>query len=267
MLQALLGGLAVGDVRLAADDPLRPPVGVAHGHRSRVHPAVLAVAVLDPVLVLEVLERAGHVRVERLRERGAVVLVHAAEPLAGRVADLGVVVAEHLLPARREVEAVGADVPVPEALVGALERERVALLGLGEAGERGLVDDGVAQRALERRRVRRDEVLGDAGLGRRQVDVVVELVVEQQHRGVRAVGEDRPREVEVLLDQEDVVRVLVERRARGRGRRHPVDVVARAVDRLQRFADRGVPLGRGLHDEHRRRGREHGHGSSAASSQ
>ena len=85
---------------------------------------------LDPVLVLEVVRRAGQVRVERLRERGAVVGVHAPEPLAAGVAELGLGVAEHRLPARGEVQPVLSHVPVPQAVVRALERERVALLGL-----------------------------------------------------------------------------------------------------------------------------------------
>ena len=139
VLEALLGLLAVGDVGLAADDAERAALGVADRHPAREHPAVGAVAVLDPVLVLEVVAGAGQVGVERLGEGGAVVLVDAAEPLAGRVAELGLGVAEHLLPARREVQAVLAHVPVPQAVVGALHGERVALLGLGEAGERVLV--------------------------------------------------------------------------------------------------------------------------------
>ena len=139
VLEALLGLLAVGDVGLAADDAQRAAVLVADRHPAREHPAVGAVAVLDPVLVLEVVAGAGQVGVERLGERGAVVLVDAAEPLAGRVAQLGLAVAEHLLPARGEEQAVLAHVPVPQAVVGALHGERVALLGLGEAGERVLV--------------------------------------------------------------------------------------------------------------------------------
>ena len=149
VLQALLGLLAVRHVGLAADDADRPALGVSDRHAAGEHPAVGAVAVLDPVLVLEVVAGAGQVGLERLRERGAVVGMHAAEPLAAGVAELGLGVAEHLLPARREVQAVAADVPVPQAVVGALHRQRVALLGLGEPRQRVLVRDRVAERALE----------------------------------------------------------------------------------------------------------------------
>ena len=127
------------------------PVVVAHRDAAGEHPAVAAVAVLDPVLGLEVLGGAVEVALERLGEPGAVVGVHAAQPLARRVADVGLRVAEHRLPARGEVQPVGAHVPVPQAVVGALQRERVALLGLGQARERALVGDRVAQAALQRR--------------------------------------------------------------------------------------------------------------------
>ena len=54
VLQALLGLLAVRDVGLAADDPRGAALRVADRHAAGEHPAVGAVAVLDPVLVLEV---------------------------------------------------------------------------------------------------------------------------------------------------------------------------------------------------------------------
>ena len=252
VLEALLGPLAVGDVGLAADDPQRSVLRVPDRHPAREHPAVGAVAVLDPVLVLEVVRRAGQVGVERLRERGAVVRVHAPEPLAAGVAELGLRVAEHRLPARGEVQPVLAHVPVPQPVVGALERERVALLGLLQPGERALMGDRVAQRALEHVEAR--DVLGDAGLGGRDVGVAVGAVVEQQDRRVRGVGEDRLRELEpaeVGVDQERVVRVLLQRGVRGLWRRHPVDLVARVLDRRQRVAHgRMLRLAR-LYDEDR----------------
>ena len=181
VLELLLGVLAVGDVGLAADDADGAALRVAHRRPAGEHPAVGAVAVLDPELVLEVVVGAGQVRLERLGDGGAVVLVDAAEPLAGRVAELGLGVAEHLLPARREEEAVRAHVPVPQPVVGALHGERVALLGLGEPGERVLVRDRVAERVLELVEV--GDVLGDAGLRGGEVDVAV--------RGRRAAGRGR----------------------------------------------------------------------------
>ena len=106
----------------------------------------------------------------------------------------------------------------------------MALLGLGEPAQRALVGDRVAQGALERGRARVHEVVRDARLGRREVGLAVGVVVEQDHRRVRAVGEDVARDVEpvarlvqLAVDQERVVRVLVERGKRGARGRDPVD--------------------------------------------
>ena len=175
---------------------------------------------LDPVLVLEVVAGAGQVGVERLRERGAVVGVDAAEPLAAGVAELGLGVAEHLLPARGEEQAVLAHVPVPQAVVGALQRERVALLGLGEARERVLVGDRVAERVLEQRPRSVTYSATPASAAATSVSRSA-LVVEQQDRaraacgrGSRCASSSPPVSA---VDQERVVRVLVERGERGVG--------------------------------------------------
>ena len=50
VLEALLGRAAVGDVGLGADDARGAAVGVAHRDTAREHPAIGAVAMLDPVL-------------------------------------------------------------------------------------------------------------------------------------------------------------------------------------------------------------------------
>ena len=82
------------------------------------------------VLALEMGRVARQVRVEVGLHARAVLGMDAAEPLVGRVADLRVGAAEHRLPARRVVDAPAAQVPVPEAVVGAAGGHRVALLAL-----------------------------------------------------------------------------------------------------------------------------------------
>ena len=54
--------------------------------------------------------------------------MHACKPLSRCVADFGFVEPEHLLPARRVVHVVRSEIPVPEPIVGAPDRERVSLL-------------------------------------------------------------------------------------------------------------------------------------------
>ena len=88
VLEALLGLLAVGDIGLAADDPRGVTLGVADGHAAGEHPAVAAVAVLDPVLLLEVVRRAGAVRFEGLLDGCPIVGVDAAQPLSRRLPEL-----------------------------------------------------------------------------------------------------------------------------------------------------------------------------------
>ena len=220
VLQAALGLAAVGDVGDRADDPERAAVVVADGGGAGEHPAVVAVAVLDPVLELEVVvDGAGQVGVERLGERGTVVGVDAAEPLAARLADLDLAVAEHALPAGRVEDLVGGDVPVPHAVVGAAERERVALLGLGELLQRALMRDRVADRVLEPvgAEAGDEQEVGDAGLGGLLVGLAVGGVAEDDHGDVRApahqlLGEPEavaPRRLDLAVDQHHVVVVQV----------------------------------------------------------
>ena len=109
VLQAALGLAAVGDVGDAADDARRAAVLVADRDRrarasSGSSPSRCWTRCSNSKWSRR---RAGQVRVERLRERRAVVGVDAAQPLAARLADLDLAVAEHALPARRVVDAVG----------------------------------------------------------------------------------------------------------------------------------------------------------------
>ena len=260
VLQAPLGLLAGGDVGLAADHARGLPGVVAHRGPAGEHPAVRAVPVLDPVLLLEVLRGARAVCLEGLLKRGAIVLVDAAQPLSRPLSELLVGVPEHRLPAGREVHRLALHVPVPEAVVGALQGERMALLGRGELPQRALAHHRVAEFALEQIQARdQDARFGRGGLGGR-----VGRVVEQQDGRGSAGAADPSRGVEVL-DEVGVVRRLLEGFCgRGDERRR----VAGAGDGFERAADRLLQL-LGAHDEQRDGG--HGRscwgGSAAASSQ
>ena len=275
VLKAVLGLAAVGDVGDAADDPGGLGV-VADRDPAREVPAVGAVAVLHAVLELEVLGGlVVHVRVQRLRERRAVVGVDAPEPLAAGRADLVLAVAEHALPARGVEDRVVGDVPVPEAVVGAGHRERVALLGLGELLQRALVRERVADRVLEpvSRQSGDDQEVRDPVLRRFGVGGAVGPVAEDDHGDVRRrlhqflgqVQAVRAGRVDLAVDQDDVVTVVLERVQRLLRRRHVLEPRA-----LQEGADGSVTRVVGRHREHAERigeGLCRGHYSSAVSSQ
>ena len=110
MLQATGGLVARGRVRGGADDPGRPVAAVADGGRAGQQPPVVPVAVLDAMLEVELVRGAVDERVQRLRERRAVVWMDAAEPLPARLADLPLAVAEQGLPLRGVEDAVVLDV-------------------------------------------------------------------------------------------------------------------------------------------------------------
>jgi hypothetical protein len=105
---------------------------------------VVAQAVLDR----EVRRRAAQVLGDRPAHRLDVVGVigGAGDPLAARPQRLAAV-PEDLLGARREEEAVAAQVPVPQALVRAVDRELVALFGAAQRFLGALLRVDVAHRA------------------------------------------------------------------------------------------------------------------------
>ena len=229
---------------------------------------------LDAVLELEVLARlAGDVGVERLRERRAVIGVDAAEPLPAGGAELGLGVAEHLLEARGVEDRVRADVPVPDTVVGAAQRQRVALLGGREALQHALVHQRVADRVLEPvgAQPRDEQEVGDARFRRLGVRDAVGPVAEHDHgrRGrvpdelLRELEPVGPGRVDLAVDEHDVVRVDPRERLVLRGDVGHLGRVAR--EDLQQRTDRSVAdrVGRDREDlRHAAAG-----GSSAASSQ
>jgi hypothetical protein len=124
----LLEPLAVGDVGLRAGDADRLAGAGADADAAAEHPAVAAVLVQHPVLVLEMGGLAQDVGRQVGLQLLDVVGMDPLHPVLGRLADLVALVAEHGLPPRREVDLAAAQVPVPEAVLGALDGERVALL-------------------------------------------------------------------------------------------------------------------------------------------
>ena len=181
------GGAPLGDVRQRAGDANRRAAAIARGEAAGQHPAPLAVGVADPVLVLEVRAAARQVMVDLAAQPLDVVGVDELEPRVRPVGRELVVVAQQRLPALREVHAGRRQVPVPDPVVGGAHGDGVALLAAAEIDRRLVLAEGVADRALQARRVDRplDQVVGDAQLGGLQVDLVVVLSGEHDDRGGR----------------------------------------------------------------------------------
>ena len=96
----------------------------AHGDAAAQEAAVAAVLVPDAVLVLEHLRRADEVRLQRGIETGEIVGMDTVQPFR-RAAARGVRgQPDHRAPARRDVELLRLQVPLPESVVGSLGGER-----------------------------------------------------------------------------------------------------------------------------------------------
>ncbi len=122
--ELVLTGLVLADVGLRAG---HAPIG---DHAARQHPEVIAVALADAVLVAEQRAAAAQVRVDGLAQAGQVVRVHPGEPAGAAFAQVVAAEPEHARPALGDVEAVVAQVPVPDAVVGAAQGAGVAGLAV-----------------------------------------------------------------------------------------------------------------------------------------
>ena len=121
----------------------------------------------------------------------------------------------------------------------------MALLGLGEALQRALVGDGVADRVLEPvgAQAGDEQEVGDAGLGGLLVGRAVGGVAQDDHRDVRCLahqflGEDEavaPGRLDLAVDERDVLLGGAEHVQRLLERRHVLDLGA-----LEQRADRRV---------------------------
>ena len=88
---------------------------------------------LQPMLDLEALAAALHVQVELAQNALAVRGVDALGPLLQPAGQLGLAVTQDRFPARGEVRAAGGELPLPHAVIGASDCQRVALLALTPA--------------------------------------------------------------------------------------------------------------------------------------
>ncbi len=129
--ERVLVELALGDVELDADQAPEPPGAVDARLGAAHHPAPLAVAVAHPVHALEHRRLAGDVVADLRLYARHLVRVDQAAPVGVHVRVV-LVEAEHLAPARREIDGVVLDVEVPQSVVRRRQRECGAFLDLAE---------------------------------------------------------------------------------------------------------------------------------------
>ncbi len=124
--------LAFGDVELDTDQAQQAPMFIHARLGAAHHPAPVTVAVLHAMDGFENRRLARDVIADRALHARHVFRVHEAAPV-GRIEFRVRRVAQHLLPARREMDFVALDVEVPETVVGGALRQLQALFQLAQA--------------------------------------------------------------------------------------------------------------------------------------
>ena len=124
--------LAFGDVELDTDQAQQAPMFIHARLGAAHHPAPVAVAVLHAMHGFENRRLAGDVIADRALHARHVFGMHQAAPV-GRIELRVDRIAQHLLPARREMDFVALDVEVPEAVVGRALGELEAFFELVQA--------------------------------------------------------------------------------------------------------------------------------------
>ena len=167
--QPLLGVLELGDVGERADQPHHLAVGADHRPRLEREPQIMAVRRAQP----EILDQPAAALLEHAVERGAeavaVERMQHVEPARRRAFERAALEAEQRLGLGAGEDLVGGDVPVPDHVAGAGQRERAAL-DVGDDAVRDAAGEGVLHHreadqhhdqheAAEQRRA--DDVVGD----------------------------------------------------------------------------------------------------------
>ncbi len=101
------------------------------------NPAEASVNVTQSILDLEVRSLAGQMSLDRLLQCGTILFVGQVQPFVQRRHAVVGRQADHQLPSRGAVERVGGDVPVPDSVVRAVDRQFVTLLRFARGLERG----------------------------------------------------------------------------------------------------------------------------------
>ena len=167
--EPLFGGLELGDVGQRADQANDFAVGADHGTRAQREPQIMAVGGAHAEVLREAPAALLDNAVEGGAEAIAVERMQDFEPVRGGAVERSALEPEHHFGFRAGEDAIGGDVPVPDHVAGAGQRQRAAL-DVGHdalrhaAGERVLHDGKADQHhdqdeAAEQSRA--DNVIGD----------------------------------------------------------------------------------------------------------
>jgi hypothetical protein len=172
--------LAVGDVGQRPGEARGDAFVVAGGQTAGQHPAEGAGLVLNPMFALEVRCQPGQVPVDIAPHLRHVLDVDARQPLIRTGADLSVALADDRLPPRGIVYGPLGQVPVPQAVVGALRGEGVAFFAVAQL-LLGTTPDQLGADARERHR--EIDRLGDVVIGAAVEggDDVVAVILGRHH--------------------------------------------------------------------------------------
>ena len=128
--QAILRRAHGADIGMCADHAPRLSVGVPGNDAALVeYPFPAAIPASDPVLAAVGVRVAAKMPVDLGPDGGPVVGMNALGPLAKIVAEFDLAEAEHGLETGRVERLAGGDVPVPDAMAGAVERQDPPFVG------------------------------------------------------------------------------------------------------------------------------------------
>ena len=194
--------LALGDVELDAHQPAQS-TGAVDARLGPAHdPAPVALDVPHAVHAFEHRRLAGDMVTDHRLDAGEVVRVHEASPV-WRHLRVVLVIAQHLPPARRVVDGVVLDVEIPHAVIGGRQRQRIALLELGQVTlhAQALEAGGEARADQLEHQVQVGVPAVLARLRREQRDEAIDAIVQRHpaHEGGAHVELDQARRIGRVL--------------------------------------------------------------------
>src|SRR5712672_4073031 len=130
--------LSFSNIGLRSCHPRGFSRGVTNSESPAQHPTKGSILVQHTLLALEMRRQSFSMGSEFVFDTFSIRIMYAVKPFFQFVPDFAFVVAQHGFPARREIHDVGQQIPVPEAVVGASSRQRIAFFTLSQSLVRSL---------------------------------------------------------------------------------------------------------------------------------